>query len=253
MKIALLADIHSNLEALQACLAHAEGQGAGMYVFLGDLVGYGADPVACLALVAKYADQGALLVRGNHDEAALGGLAGNMNPIAREAIDWTRRQLGARECAFLSTLPMTARHGDLLFVHASADKPASWPYIYGGNPAKRCMDAGDAAICLVGHVHQQTLYWSATPGLARVMGGAQVFTPTPGVPIPLARNRRWLAIAGSVGQPRDGNCAAAYALFEDETRLLTFFRVPYDHHGAARKIVAAGLPGQLAEQLLTWE
>ncbi|MFA6312249.1 MAG: metallophosphoesterase [Sterolibacterium sp.] len=253
MKIALFADIHSNLEALQACLAHAEGQGAGMFVFLGDLVGYGADPVACLALVAQYAERGALLVRGNHDEAALGGLAGNMNPLAREAIDWTRRQLGARDCAFLSALPMTARHGDLLFVHAGARKPESWPYIYSGNQAKRCMDATDAAICFVGHVHQQTLYWLPTPGLARVLTGAQVFTPTPGVPIPLARNRRWLAIVGSVGQPRDGNCAAGYALFEDESRMLTFFRVSYDHQSAARKILVAGLPGQLAEQLLDRE
>lgn len=253
MKIALFADIHSNLEALRACLAHAEGEGAGLFVFLGDLVGYGADPVDCLNLIAEYAEVGALLVRGNHDEAALGGLAENMNPIAREAIHWTRRQLGVRERAFLSTLPMTAMHGDLLFVHASANQPQSWPYIYSGNQAKRCMDATDAAICFVGHVHHQTLYWLPTPGLARVLTGAQVFTPTPGVPIPLARNRRWLAITGSVGQPRDGNSAAAYALFEDESRLLTFFRVPYDHQGAARKIVAAGLPGQLAAQLLRGE
>ncbi|MCX7176148.1 MAG: metallophosphoesterase family protein [Proteobacteria bacterium] len=253
MKIALLADIHSNLEALQACLAHAEQEGAESFVFLGDLVGYGADPVACLALIAKYADQGALLVCGNHDEAALTGLAGNMNPIAREAIQWTRRQLGAKERAFLSALPMTARHGDLLFVHASANKPETWPYIYSGNQAKRCMDAGDAAICFVGHVHQQMLYWSPKPDPKPVPTGVQVFTPTPALSIPLAQDRRWLAIAGSVGQPRDGDNAAAYALFEDGKRLLTFFRVPYDHQTAARKIVAAGLPGQLAEQLLTGE
>jgi len=253
MKIALFADTHSNLEALQACLAHAEQEGAGRAVFLGDMVGYGADPLACLDLIARYAEQGALVVRGNHDEAALGGLGESMNPIARDAIYWTRAQLGARERAFLSALPMTARHGDLLLVHASAHKPESWPYIHGRKQAELCMNNADAAICMVGHVHQQMLYWSPKPGPRQPSSGVNVFRPTPGVSIPLTRNRQWLAVAGSVGQPRDGNNAAAYALFDDESRMLTFFRVPYDHRTAARKVLAAGLPEQLALQLLTGE
>jgi len=253
MKIALLADTHSNLEALQACLAHAAREGAGNFVFLGDLVGYGADPVACLALIAKYAEQGALLVRGNHDEAALVGLCDTMNPLAREAIYWTRGQLGAGERAFLSALPMTARVGDLLLVHASAHQPETWPYIHGRKQAELCMNAADAAICFVGHVHHQMLYWSPKPGQQQPSSGAHSFAPTPGVSIPLTRSRHWLAIAGSVGQPRDGNNAAAYALFDEDSRLLTFFRVPYDHQSAARKVVAAGLPEQLARQLLRGE
>ena len=253
MKIALLADTHSNLEALQACLAHAAREGAGNFAFLGDLVGYGADPVACLALIETYAERGALLVRGNHDQAALVGLCDNMNPIAREAIYWTRRQLGDKERAFLSALPMTTRHSDLLLVHASAHTPESWPYVYGQNQARLCMNASEAPICFVGHMHHQMLYWSPKLDPKHLSAGVQAFPPTPGVPIPLSRSRRWLAIAGSVGQPRDGNNAAAYALFDDECRSLTFFRVPYDHHSAARKVVAAGLPEQLALQLLRGE
>jgi diadenosine tetraphosphatase ApaH/serine/threonine PP2A family protein phosphatase len=217
------------------------------------MVGYGADPVACLDLIARYAEQGALVVRGNHDAAALGGSGENMNPIARDAIYWTRAQLGVRERAFLSALPMTARLGDVLLVHASAHQPESWPYIHGRNQAERCMDASDASIYVVGHVHQQMLYWSARPGQRQPSTGAHAFAPTPGVSIPLTRKRCWLAIAGSVGQPRDGNNAAAYALFDDESRLLTFFRVPYDHRTAARKVIAAGLPEQLALQLLRGE
>lgn len=253
MKIALFADTHSNLEALQACLAHAELEGAGRAVFLGDMVGYGADPVACLDLIARHAEQGALVVRGNHDEAALGGLSDNMNPVARDAIYWTRGQLGAGERAFLSALPMTARHGDLLFVHASAHKPETWPYIHARKQAELSMNAGDAAICFVGHVHHQMLYWSPNAVQNQPSSGAHSFAPVPGVPIPLARSRQWLAIAGSVGQPRDGNNAASYALFDDESRTLTFFRVAYDHQSAARKVVAAGLPEQLALQLLRGE
>lgn len=253
MKIALFADTHSNLEALQACLAHAESEGAGRAVFLGDLVGYGADPLACLELIAMHAAKGALVVRGNHDEAALGGLGENMNPIARDAIYWTRAQLGVRERAFLAALPLTARQGDLLFVHASARQPESWPYIHGRHQAELCMNAADAAVCFVGHVHRQMLYCAPKPGQQQLSSGVAAADPTPGVPIPLIRNRHWLAIAGSVGQPRDGNTAAAYALFDDEIRSLTFFRVPYDHQTAAHKVLSAGLPEELALQLLGGE
>ena len=242
MKIAVLSDIHGNLEALQACLAHAEGEGAGMHAFLGDLVGYGADPVACLRLLADHAARGALLVRGNHDEAALGGLCADMNPVAREATYWTRARLGSPERDFLASLPFRARREDLLFVHAGADAPEKWEYITSCARAARCMESAQAAVTFSGHVHHPSLFFAAR-------GGAGRFQPVSGVPIPLTGHRRWLAIAGSVGQPRDGNNAAAYALYDEEERMLTFFRVPYDHMTAARKIVAAGLPERLALRL----
>lgn len=242
MKIAVLADIHANLEALQACLAHAKREGAGLYAFLGDLVGYGADPLACLDLLAGYAARGALLVRGNHDEAALGGLCENMNFVAREATYWTRARLGSTERDFLASLPFTVRRGDLLFVHASADAPAKWDYIASGAQAGRCMDAAQAAVTFAGHVHHPSLFFAASNGVRR-------FQPVPGVAIPLIARRRWLTIAGSVGQPRDGNNAAAYALYDEEERMLRYFRVPYDHMTTARKIVAAGLPKRLALRL----
>ena len=241
MKIAVLSDIHGNLEALRACLAHAAREGAGLHVFLGDLVGYGADPVACLGLLADHAGRGALLVRGNHDEAALGGLCENMNDDAREAAYWTRRRLSATERDFLTALPFTARRDGLFFVHASADAPEKWHYVTSTVQARRCMDASPAAVTFAGHVHHQSLYFSA--------GSVRAFQPVAGVPIPLSRRQRWLAIAGSVGQPRDGNNAAAYALYDEEERMLTFFRVPYDHMTAARKILAAGLPERLAWRL----
>ena len=242
MKIALLSDIHGNLEALQACLAHAGREGAGMQVFLGDLVGYGADPVACLGLLTDSARQGGLLVRGNHDEAALGGLCEDMNFAAREATYWTRAQLCSAERDFLASLPLTLHRDDLFFVHASADVPEQWNYITSTRQAARCMDASPAAVTFVGHVHHQALFFSAG-------GSVRAFQPVPGVPIPLTARRRWLAIAGSVGQPRDGNNAAAYAIYDIKERTLTFFRVPYDHMAAARKIIAAGLPERLALRL----
>lgn len=242
MKIAVLADIHANLEALRACLAHAEREGATMYAFLGDLVGYGADPVACLGLLAGHVAKGALLVRGNHDEAALGGLCENMNFIAREATYWTRAQLGGSERDFLASLPYAARRDDLLFVHAGVNAPKQWDYITSSQQAARCMDAAQASVTFAGHVHHPSLYFAAGSGVCR-------FAPVPGVAIPLTGRRRWLAIAGSVGQPRDGNNAAAYVLYDEKERMLKYFRVPYDHMTAARKILAAGLPERLALRL----
>lgn len=242
MRIAVLADIHANLEALRTCLAHAEREGATQYVFLGDLVGYGADPVACLGLLADHADRGALLVRGNHDDAALGGLCETMNFVAREATYWTRAQLGSGERAFLAALPYTARRDDLLFVHAGVNAPGTWEYIASSLQAGRCMDAGQARLTFAGHVHHPSLYFAAGSGVHH-------FQPVAGAPIPLTGRRRWLAIGGSVGQPRDGNNAAAYALYDEEQRMLKYFRLPYDHLSAARKILAAGLPERLALRL----
>src|ERR1700741_2162700 len=123
MKLALFADIHSNLEALTACLAHANTLGADRYAFLGDLVGYGADPVAVLELIERHAAEGAVVLLGNHDAAAIGRPSGALNQNAVAAIAWTQKQLGEKQRAFLGELPLTVRQDDMLFVHASAAVP----------------------------------------------------------------------------------------------------------------------------------
>ena len=245
MKLAILSDIHSNLEALQACLAHAKAQGAEQFAFLGDLVGYGADPLACIDIIASLTQQGAVAIKGNHDAAALSGLCETMKFTAREAIYWTREQLGQAERQFLHDLPLFVRQEDLFFVHSCAEFPEKWTYITGPRQAGRSMQAAQARLTFSGHVHHPTLYFR----LRRGAGRPQVFYPTPGVSIPLLANRQWLAIVGSVGQPRDGNPAASYALFSREQNDLTYFRVPYDHMKTARKILAAGLPPRLALRL----
>lgn len=241
MRTAVLADIHANLEALEACLAHARRQGVERFALLGDFVNYGADPVACLAIVRELADQGAA-VRGNHDEAALGGLAADMNPVAREALYWTRAQLGPAERTFLDALPYTAELGGAQLVHASADDPPAWSYLTGALPAARCLAAAHRRVVFAGHLHQPQIYHDGGEAV-------RLFEPTPGVAIPLLPRRRWLVLAGSVGQPRDGDPAAAYVLHDEAAATVTFFRVTYDHAAAARKIVAAGLPETLAWRL----
>jgi diadenosine tetraphosphatase ApaH/serine/threonine PP2A family protein phosphatase len=243
MKLALFADIHSNLEAITACLAHAQALGAERYAFLGDLVGYGADPVAVLDLIERHAANGAVVILGNHDAAAIGRLADRMNANAEAAIAWTRDQLGPRQRAFLETLPLTINDDNMLFVHASAAAPGKWTYVTDPAEAEQSIGAGNAKYIFCGHVHEQKLYYMGTGG--RPMP----FRPVPGTPIPTGRHRQWLAIVGSAGQPRDGYNAACYAFFDRERERLTFFRVPYDHRTAAQKIRAAGLPERLALRL----
>jgi diadenosine tetraphosphatase ApaH/serine/threonine PP2A family protein phosphatase len=247
MRTALLADIHSNLEALEACLAHARREGIDRCIFLGDLLGYGADPLACLGIVCGLVDEGALAVRGNHDEACLGGVLPDMHFIARDAIYWTREQLGPREREFIAGLPLTVEEDDRLYVHASPERPQDWVYVTGAQEAARAFAATPVRQVFVGHVHHPLLYFT-TPG-----GTPRMFEPVPGVPLPLSDFRRWLAIAGSVGQPRDGNPAACYALHDAAAGTLTHFRVPYDVDRASRKILEAGLPEKLAWRLKVGE
>ena len=243
MKLALLADIHSNLEALGACLSHAEADGAEGFAFLGDLVGYGADPEAVLDIVMARAAAGASVVLGNHDQAAIGQGSQRMHDNAERAIEWTRRRLRPEHAAFLAGLPLTVRDGERLYVHASAAAPASWIYVSDPLRAEQSMDGGAARYTFCGHVHEPRLYFEGADGRL------QPFAPTPGSPIPVPAHRRWLAIVGSCGQPRDGKTAACYALLDDARASLTFHRLPYDHEGAARKVRRAGLPERLAVRL----
>ena len=232
MKLALLADVHANLDALRACLDHARAQGADRLAFLGDLVVYGAEPGAVVDLVAAEVERGALAVRGNHDDAAIGGEAELMRGAAGKAIAWTRERLDPRQRAFLAGLPLVVREGALLLLHASPEAPREWIYVTDPLRAAYALAAaGDARWILCGHVHEPVLY---TAGTARPVP----FRPVPGIAIPVPPRRRWLAVVGSAGQPRDADRAT-----------LTFFRVPYDWRAAAEKIRAAGLPETLARRL----
>jgi diadenosine tetraphosphatase ApaH/serine/threonine PP2A family protein phosphatase len=236
MRTALLADVHANREALAACLAHAQRSGAQRYAFLGDLVGYGADPRWVLDAVVAAVAQGAIAVLGNHDAAVVHGASPSMNARARRIVEWTRGELEPRHLAFLAALPLTHDDGEALYVHANAWAPGRWEYVSGTMEAARSLSATARRYTFCGHMHEPALYHAAPD--ARTAH----FVPVPGTAIPLGAHRQWLAIPGSAGQPRDGVPAACYALFDSATASLTYFRVPYDFAAAAAKIRAAGLP-----------
>ena len=242
MALALLSDVHANLEALEACLRHARESGARRYAFLGDLAGYGADPEAVVATVKHYVAEGAVAVQGNHDQA-ISQASGYMNETAREAIEWQRQRMSPEAKAFLSSLPLCVRKGSVCFVHASAAIPEHWDYVDSPSEAERSAEAAQTPYTFSGHVHVQELYF----GAAR--GRMSLFRPVPGTAIPVPRHRRWLALVGSVGQPRDGNPSAAYALFDESAGRLTFHRVAYDFRSAAEKIRRSDLPASLAYRI----
>lgn len=246
MRLAILTDIHGNREAFQAVLADVAQRGVDRIVLMGDIVGYGPDPEFCADKAADLVAKGAIALRGNHDEALARPDPG-MSRNARIAIDWTRARLSAAQIDWLSTLPMQADEGDALFVHASPQDPGAWIYITGHTRAVGAFQACRARLVFCGHVHVPQLYSMELSGTVR-----EARIPM-GQPLPLIRSRRWLAVVGAVGQPRDRNPAAGYAILDRTTGELTFRRVPYDCGATATKLRRAGLPEALALRLLNGE
>jgi diadenosine tetraphosphatase ApaH/serine/threonine PP2A family protein phosphatase len=241
--LALFADIHANRQAFTACLDFARARGAERIVCLGDYVGYGADPEWTVEMVMDLVEKGALAVRGNHD-SAIGISAESMNAQAQAAIEWTRGRLSASQRRFLAELPLTLQDDDRLYVHSEASSPAKWRYVQSTADAGRSLMATAAHVTFCGHIHQPALYSISVTG--KMTG----FVPTSGVTVQLLQGRRWLTVVGSVGQPRDGDPAASFAMFDTASREITYCRVPYDVDAAAKRIRDNGLPNWLADRLL---
>ena len=245
-RIGLFADLHSNLEAYEACMAKAQELGVTRMVFLGDLVGYNADPCALVDRIGDLvAAKKAIAIVGNHDEAVFKDYRDQMNPHANAAIAWTKTQLNSAQVQFLKDLPLIIHEEDRCFVHASAHNPSEWNYVTDSMSAWQCAQSSGTTYTFVGHAHEQALFYQSAVGkLIR-------FAPHPGDEIPVMKHRQWVGVVGSLGQPRDGNPEACFAIFEPATEALTFHRVPYDHFTAAEKVRSAGLPEELANRLIT--
>jgi diadenosine tetraphosphatase ApaH/serine/threonine PP2A family protein phosphatase len=241
--LAVFTDIHANRQAFSACLDFARARGAERTICLGDYVGYGADPEWAVETVMDLVARGAMAVRGNHD-SAIGTPSESMNAEAQAAIEWTRGRLSVTQRRFLAELPLTLQEEDRLYVHSEASSPARWRYVQSTADAARSIQATDVQATFCGHIHRPALY--SMSSAAKMTS----FVPTAGVPVQLLAGRRWLAVLGAVGQPRDGDPAASFAMFDTRSREITYCRVPYDAEAAAERIRENGLPRWLADRLL---
>jgi diadenosine tetraphosphatase ApaH/serine/threonine PP2A family protein phosphatase len=223
-------------------LGDAASQGAHGILCLGDLVGYGADPVAC---VERVGERATAMVAGNHEHGALGRLDLRwFNPWARAAAQWTADQLDQGHRDYLGGLPLIQAHEDATLVHASPHNPEEWDYLLSEEDGLGVFGDFATRLCFVGHSHVPG-FWSVGSGGPDHVGRLD----TPAAQVRLDDGRRYLINVGSVGQPRDRDPRACYALWDREARTVTIRRVPYDHVAAAGKILAAGLPRKLAERL----
>jgi diadenosine tetraphosphatase ApaH/serine/threonine PP2A family protein phosphatase len=243
VRLAVFTDIHANRQAFSACLDFARAHGAERTICLGDYVGYGADPEWTVEVVMDLVERGAIAVCGNHD-CAIGTPTESMNAEAQAAIEWTRGRLSAIQRRFLAELPLALQEDDRLYVHSEASNPPRWRYVQDARDAARSIVATDAEVTFCGHIHQPSLYSMSSAAKMTCL------VPRSGIPVQLLGGRRWLAVLGSVGQPRDGDPAASFAMFDTDSREITYCRVPYDVETAARRIRQNGLPFWLADRLL---
>ncbi len=226
MQIALISDIHSNIEALTTALKVIDERDIESIVCLGDIVGYGADPDKCIEIVRSRAS---VVTLGNHDAAVVDKAdLKYFNEYAKTAALWTRTILSHDHKEYLKSLPLTTSEGDLHFVHGTPHNPEHWDYIFSAFQAMRKFDAVECEVCFVGHSH--------IPGDYREN------------PVKEGTGKRIINV-GSVGQPRDRDPRLCFAIFDTDTRDLEFIRAEYDIETAAQKILKSGLPGVLAERL----
>ncbi len=240
MRYAVFSDVHGNIEALEAVLADAARQRPDAYVCLGDVVGYGPDPNACVARVRALAGG---VIAGNHDRAAVGEAdLDTFSPLARAAIEWTMQVLDAEARRFLASLPLRLETPAFLAVHGSPRDPVE-EYVLGLPTALAVFSESEFALCLVGHTHVPGAFVLGRDG--RVAARAL----PPGQAVRLSATSRYIVNVGSVGQPRDGDPRASYLLLDAGARTATLRRLAYPVGDTQEKIAARGLPPILAHRL----
>jgi predicted phosphodiesterase len=239
MRYAIIADIHANLAAFAAVLKDIEGKGGVDEIWcLGDIVGYGPDPHQCLELLQRYQH---VCVAGNHDWAAIGKIdTSYFNPDAALACQWTAKQLSPQDIGYLESLPVVMEKGDFTLVHGSPMEPI-WEYIVSTSIAAKNFAFFQSPLCLVGHSH--------IPAVFKETDGACLAVPfSPGIGLVLGENRL-IINPGGVGQPRDGDARASYAIYESEGRVIRLYRIPYDIGATQDRMMQAGLPIHLVTRL----
>lgn len=237
--MAILSDVHANLEALMAVQRALQAQRLDQVWFLGDAVGYGPEPNECLDLLRTLCQ---VFLMGNHDAAAVGMTdVNNFNIYARAAVEYTAGILTPDNRQFLRLLPYLERRRGITLVHASPDCPPEWLYLLTPQDGARAFEQFAGTVCCVGHSHRPLFMSRISEGMVSV----EHFTGR----VQLEMGRRYIFNVGSVGQPRDGDPRAAFALYDDESGELALQRVPYEMAAVQAKMRQAGLPDYLITRL----
>ncbi len=237
MRYAILSDIHSNLVALQAVLAHLERRRVDRLICLGDIVGYGPAPNECVQLII---DRAGLCMMGNHDWAVLEEeTLADFNAYARHALLWTRKQLTASNKAFLKTLGMMHIEANATFVHSTPHVPAAWDYILSKWEARQQFSFLQTWLCFIGHSHVMGIFEQRQNKIS--YGKVNI--------LPLVEELRYIINVGAVGQPRDLDPRAAYGIWDSDKEQVELYRVEYDFAQTQRAMQQANLPQYLIDRL----
>ena len=241
MRYAIISDIHSNLTAFQAVLQDIEARGGVQRIWcLGDIVGYGPDPKECVALLRQYDH---ICVAGNHDWGAIGKIdIEDFNPEAAFACRWNGQQLNEQDVEYLASLPLTITEGDFTLAHGSPREPI-WEYLVSAYGAKVSFDYFETSFCLVGHSHVPLMF-----ELIKESGECLLYELSPDATVALGENRL-IINPGGVGQPRDGDPRASYAIYDSEQNVIWHYRVPYDISLTQQRMLECGLPRRLVSRL----
>jgi len=230
MKYAIISDIHSNLEALTKALEIIDQRSVDEIICLGDIVGYGANPNECIALIRQRCS---IVIKGNHDEALLNeSVTLHFTEDARSAIVWTRKQISEEYISYLHTLSLSIKKDDLLFVHASPCYPERWKYIFEDKAADSALKCFSESLCFIGHTHVPAIF--STGGRVRS----------------ITKGERFLVNVGSVGQPRDRRTDLSFGIFNTDAWSYENIRSHYNVETASRKILDSKLPPRLGHRLL---
>lgn len=239
MRYAIFADVHSNLEALEAVLAVYENESIDKYLCVGDVVGYAANPRECIQNLKNICT---ITVAGNHDWASVNLFSLNyFNDFAREAIFWTRQNLGEGDRYFLEALKLTYQNEDLTLVHGTLDRPGDFNYLTDGYIAEETFNLMQTNVCFIGHSHVAGIF---------IKGQDDRITYRQDNSMDIKQENKYIINVGSVGQPRDGIPYAAYCVYNTKEKELWIKRVNYDRETTRKKIIAAGLPGFLGDRLM---
>lgn len=249
MRIAIISDIHSNLEALQKTVEIISDRKPDRIICLGDIVGYGANPKECLELTRKISHH---ILMGNHDQASADvRCASDFSEHAQTAIFWMNKVLLPNEKEFLLSLPLSIKLDNINFVHSSPYQPQEWHYITRHSEASFNFGYFDNPVCFIGHSHVSAIFcedFNAYRNLGEplISDNKNYFS----LKYQLLREKKYIINVGSVGQPRDRDWRLSFGIFDTETLEYENIRSEYDVESAAKKIIDAKLPRYLADRIL---